>query len=689
MRRQFAPAIALFCCTAVARADQAPRPQPDSTALQRILTIEDARATTPGDAGPLLGYLTSPDTLLRRVAARAVGRLQRPELVSRLTPLLNDAVPAIRAEAANAIAQGVSRATRRAGDSLEPAARAAAAMLRRALAAERDDEVAGIIATAVGRIPYADTEDAHSAATAIVGRAREVPAWGFADGLYELAGTRVSTPGAIGYLRSSAVPPADVATRRLAVEALGLVNELDSATMAGAHRDRDEQVRRLALADVGALPADQRAALVREAFADPSQIVRIAAVTAARTGTSRPDCAPIVAATRDRSDYVALTAIDALGSPCADTAAVLSALVAIAQHPPGSAVAGHAWQRRAHAITSLAKVDSARAALYVATLALAQRPAERAYAANAAAASHNVAQLRILATDSDNNVREAAIAGLARVIHHEGDPEFIAALRSHGNQVILAAATALRGSTSPDALPAILDAFDSLSAERRENPRDPRLALLARIGEMGSLGTSTRLTRYLPDFDTTVATTSAAILSKWAGTAVEAHPQPLPLRDEPLAAVFLASSVSLKVTMAPSSGGGTFTVLLYPAEAPATVARIVELGRAHYYDGHVFQRVEPDFVVQGGGPDASEYVGDSTFMRDELTGRSHGRGTLGISSRGRDTGDAQWFINLADNPRLDHLYTVFGSVTSGLAVVDRILEGDVIAHVEVIGGPRW
>src|SRR5579864_5355236 len=113
MRRRYALAIALFGCIAVARAEQAPHPRPDSAALQQILTIEDARATSPGGAAPLLVYLASSDTLLRRVAVRAVGRLQRPDLVSRLVPLLNDPVPAIRAEAANAIAQAVSRATRR------------------------------------------------------------------------------------------------------------------------------------------------------------------------------------------------------------------------------------------------------------------------------------------------------------------------------------------------------------------------------------------------------------------------------------------------------------------------------------------------------------------------------------------------------------------------------------------------
>ena len=65
-------------------------------------------------------------------------------------------------------------------------------------------------------------------------------------------------------------------------------------------------------------------------------------------------------------------------------------------------------------------------------------------------------------------------------------------------------------------------------------------------------------------------------------------------------------------------------------------------------------------------------------MRDEVGLWPHVRGAVGISTRGRDTGDAQIFIDLVDNPRLDHEYTVFAQVLNGIDVVDQILEGDVI-----------
>jgi cyclophilin family peptidyl-prolyl cis-trans isomerase len=113
-------------------------------------------------------------------------------------------------------------------------------------------------------------------------------------------------------------------------------------------------------------------------------------------------------------------------------------------------------------------------------------------------------------------------------------------------------------------------------------------------------------------------------------------------------------------------------------------ARIVALARAHYYDGTDWHRVEPDFVIQGGSAGSNEYVGAPRFLRDELGPVPHLRGTVGMSTRGHDTGDAQWFVNLKDNRRLDRDYTVFAEVVEGMDVVDGILEGDAIATIEEV-----
>ncbi len=77
-------------------------------------------------------------------------------------------------------------------------------------------------------------------------------------------------------------------------------------------------------------------------------------------------------------------------------------------------------------------------------------------------------------------------------------------------------------------------------------------------------------------------------------------------------------------------------------------------------------------------------MGNPRFMRDELGTVPHVRGTVGMNTRGHDTGDGQWFFNLRENRRLDKDYTVFAEVIEGIDVVDGILEGDVIARMDVL-----
>jgi cyclophilin family peptidyl-prolyl cis-trans isomerase len=140
----------------------------------------------------------------------------------------------------------------------------------------------------------------------------------------------------------------------------------------------------------------------------------------------------------------------------------------------------------------------------------------------------------------------------------------------------------------------------------------------------------------------------------------------------------------LRVTLADSSGGGHFDVRLRGDVAPITAARVLDLVRSGFYNHRAWYRVEADFVIQGGGPGNNEYVGYPRFFRDELSAVPQVRGTVGMSTRGHDTGDAQWFVNLRDNLRLTRDYTTFGEVIDGIEVVDGILEGDVIERIEIL-----
>jgi len=267
------------------------------------------------------------------------------------------------------------------------------------------------------------------------------------------------------------------------------------------------------------------------------------------------------------------------------------------------------------------------------------------------------------------------------------EPLATAALGAPEYPVVRAAARALEGAKRRErVISALLPALERIAAEGKQTSRDARLALLDRIEVFGSSSDADRVQACAADIDLVVARRCAALASKWTGRTVAPKARPPAVKAEDRAALDEAASgaldhARLRVTM---RGGQVFELRLFPDEAPATVARVVALARRGYYDGLDFHRIVRNFVIQGGSPGANEYVGDGPFMRDELA-LANRRGTVGVSTRGRDTGDAQIYVNLVDNTRLDHHYTVFAEVASGMDVVDAIQEGDVMQKVEVVG----
>jgi cyclophilin family peptidyl-prolyl cis-trans isomerase/HEAT repeat protein len=131
---------------------------------------------------------------------------------------------------------------------------------------------------------------------------------------------------------------------------------------------------------------------------------------------------------------------------------------------------------------------------------------------------------------------------------------------------------------------------------------------------------------------------------------------------------------------------GVVEILLNTVEAPLTVASFMDLGRRGFYDGLTFHRVVPGFVTQGGCPRGDGSGGPGYAIRSELGQRPYGRGAVGIATSGKDTGGSQFFITHAPAPHLDGAYALFGSVTSGMEVVEKIRPGDVIERVEIWDG---
>jgi cyclophilin family peptidyl-prolyl cis-trans isomerase/HEAT repeat protein len=728
-----APAIALVGAalilppTALAQRTASPAGRPRMVLLDAMLRAEDERGHGGAGVTPLLDGVASADSGLRRIAVRGLGRLERPDLIDHIAPLLTDSAESVRAEAANALAQSVS-ATPPPGDSQRIAGVRAAvdsvfALLIAPIRRERSPLVMGVLARSIGRLPYtmpAQARDAEEAIASIVGRASassQPPASGrapapvlrgAAHGLYALARARRTlgalTSPSIAVLRTAAVYGRDsaanaeptveaaAAIRRLAWLALTAAGHRDELLVRGAARDPDPQVRRLA---VLYLPNVSDVFLQREvlrtAREDSSFLVRVEWVRLYRELFATQDCGPLAQATTDPNAHVRLVAIDALGGRCVPPGPAVERLRAVANAPPGVGVAAGAasWHERAHALVALARVDSAGARPVIAREARAEEWHRRLYAARAAAAAHDAPVLTALAQDTVANVREAALDGLSTVVGHAADGIYVAALGSRDAQVVLAAARALRGAPSRTALVTSLTAaLDRLTAARRETSRDPRMELLARISELGDSSLAPRLVPYLRDFDPAVGARAMHLLSAWTHQNVVSV-VPAPSSPVPLGALTTGGAVRLRLTIQTVAGAGTVMLRLDPENAPATVARIVALARAGYYNGLTWHRVVPDFVIQGGSPGANEYIGAGPFLRDELGLASHRRGTVGISTRGRDTGDAQLFVNLVDNYRLDHDYTVVGAVESGMDVIDAVLEGNAISRVEVLAGsPR-
>jgi cyclophilin family peptidyl-prolyl cis-trans isomerase len=256
----------------------------------------------------------------------------------------------------------------------------------------------------------------------------------------------------------------------------------------------------------------------------------------------------------------------------------------------------------------------------------------------------------------------------------------VAALAGTDYQLLRTAAIALKGSPPDAALAtALRRALERVTKERKDTSRDTRLALIERLREVGGNEGREVYERLLRDFDPRVAAAAADACSEVSSRACAADPQ---LAPRPPLPTFTELTTRLKAVVELETGR-RFTILLHRDTAPLSVVRFVRLARAHYYDGLTFHRVEPAFVVQGGSPGANEYAGDGPFMRDELGG-SHRRGTVGVSTRGRDTGDAQVFVNLVDNPRLDFEYTVFGHIPLGeMRAVDEVREGTRILRIAI------
>ncbi|MGE0705430.1 MAG: peptidylprolyl isomerase [Vicinamibacterales bacterium] len=622
-----------------------------------VLQAEDRRAPTSADVSRIRTQVRSGNIQTAVVAVRALGRLERPSLIASIIPSIRHRYPEIRAEAANAAAQAAEgwRRGLTAPGAMAPASLLATLASR--LGIETVPAVRSELAQAIGRLPYRSAAEVGRAEAAILELAAKSETTedrlGVAKGLESLA--RLSGPmrrPSVEALAALTVlleanPTRDARVRRLAMEAIGESGSASPEVIARAMKDADAQVRRLALEAASA--SDSSIELLIEAADDSAPMVRLEALLGLRAHDDPRVCPITIAMAADPDVKIELTAIDQLRS-----CGAWSNAVSLLEHHAGALAEADGyrrWHRTAHAIVALAAAAPERARAHLEALTTAATWQIRLHAARAAATLGDVATLERLARDPDDNVAEAAIFGLVSRAGHEADATYVWALGRPGAPVLRAAAVALDGSSYPEAAPALRAALERINGEAGGGVLEARTAMVDALKGMGATVPSTPAHRIQPNDNLTARNLNGLIA--------------------PRARVIVRDV-------------GAFELALVVADAPGTVTRFIALAESGSYDGTTFHGLVPDVAIHGGSPGASEYVGHPQLMRDEVGSWPHVRGAVGLATRGRDTGDGRFFINLVDNPRFDHEFTVFAQVLNGMDVVDRLLEGDVIERIEII-----
>jgi cyclophilin family peptidyl-prolyl cis-trans isomerase len=636
----------------------------DQALLTRLVAAEDSRQA-PGQDDVRQRGLTSRNPFIRAFAVRGIGRLERGAEFGLVAEALKDSSAQVRAAAADALAQSVARpAPSGAPQDARAMIAADVARAREALtthlATERDPAVRGVVLESIGRLPQGSEAQVRATAMIIepsLSATSVIERRGAIRGLFFLARKREArTAGVIPVAvtdrmfamldepASSGLTPTDRFNIAFALAGAAALDDQRSHRLFADHETMVRERGIVNFARSNNLPLIR--AHLEKTLVDSSPIIRFRSVNLyAQKLRATDGCAPLGRLSNDANVTVALAAIDAL-SACRNDATVAGQLRSIANRLRDD---DH-WHPAAHALVALATVDSAAARELLPRFGQAPNFFVRMYADTAAYLLRDTAMLYRLSRDDHPNVQSSAIAGLARLVGHAADSVYVRALDSDDNQVLMAAAAALKGSAYPGLV---------TRATQRAQQRVDRL------------------------WDTHVDGNSAliALSRSLGGNVSERTAVPSKMALPAFSDLAALEQATARIEMA---DGSVIMMKLHPFDAPTNVFRFARLARAGTFDGLTFHRVAPFFVVQGPSPNANEYSApDKPFARDEL-GLSNVRGSVGLSTRGRDTGDGQIYVNTVDNVWLDHEYTVMATVTSGLDAFDRMQEGARIRRITII-----
>jgi len=629
-----------------------------------VLRAGDTRRT---DSALLHSALRARSPALRRAAALAVGQLRATSLAPRLRALLT--IPDTGTAAAAAFALGLLR------DSASVAALAAALAPGSAVGSQAAWALGEIGPPARPAIAAALGHDHDSRVVAALllaaAKLRPVPVSLIAPYLassdpnvVRAAAYAIGRPRAPNGVRvlAALAGSGDAETRSyvargLAISAAGdSLADLAFAALVRLARDASAHVRVSALASLGTYGARARD-VVAVGVRDPDANVRVAAAQSLTgvLGSGRDDWAELWEAD------TAFVYRRALVTSAARAGVVLDA---IDERDP------HSWRR----VTDW-------------------RYRAAAAAAGAGSAVERVRKLSFpLTRDPDGRVRNAAYAAFVPLVDSaDADAQswartvLLAALDDRDAIVRATVLSALARTARPAEVPAVLESYRRAVGDTVGDARSAAIAFLAAAWRNDSAGFSDSLRAAVaalpPPADPLVwaAARGSSILPSWS--ARPAADRPLDWYAEIVRAVVVPTLAGSPPRVRIVTERGIVAVALYGADAPLTVYNFLTLARAGFYRGTRFHRVVPGFVAQDGDPRGDGNGGPGYAIRDELNSRPYDRGAVGMALSGSDTGGSQYFVTLSPQPHLDGHYPLFGHVTGGYDVLDRLVQGDRIVQM--------
>lgn len=295
-----------------------------------------------------------------------------------------------------------------------------------------------------------------------------------------------------------------------------------------------------------------------------------------------------------------------------------------------------------------------------------------------------------LTRDPDARVREAAYASLSPPagmrLEDSVHTVILAGLRDPDFYVRATVLGALAERPSPADLDSVLASY---SFAARDSANDARLAAIQYVVALWKKDSAAftptlvqRLSRFNPPADP-LERAAAKTVPAWTGwSKIPASAKPRDWYENVFRSVVLPTLSGKPLTATIHTVRGPIHVALFGADAPITVLNFLSLARSGYYRNTRFHRVVPNFVAQDGDPRDDGNGGPGYAIRDEMNRRRYERGAVGMALSGPDTGGSQYFITHSPQPHLDGHYTVFGKVTKGFDVLDRIVQGDQITQID-------